>query len=80
MSEYATEKVAETELMEKKYEEAIVQEDTQTNEDQLSGPVEEDEGRTPTPEEMKTLRHVSEPIPLRCWLVAVVELAERFSF
>ncbi|MCH0629058.1 hypothetical protein JNB11_03675 [Kocuria palustris] len=34
----------------------------------------------PTPEEMKTLRHVSEKIPLSCWLVAVVELAERFAY
>lgn len=34
----------------------------------------------PTDEEMKTLRHVSGKIPLRCWLVAVVELAERFSY
>lgn len=37
-------------------------------------------GREPTDEEMKTLRHVSEQIPVRCWLVAVVELAERFSY
>ncbi len=35
----------------------------------------------PTDEEMKTLRHVFlEKIPLRCWLVAAVELAERFSY
>lgn len=39
-----------------------------------------DHGREPTDEEMKTLRHVSEQIPVRCWLVAVVELAERFSY
>jgi len=41
---------------------------------------EQDEGRTPTEEEMKTLRHVSEKIPTSCWLVAIVELAERFSY
>ncbi|KAK6455845.1 POT family-domain-containing protein [Scheffersomyces xylosifermentans] len=41
---------------------------------------EQDEGRTPTEEEMKTLRHVSEKIPISCWLVAIVELAERFSY
>lgn len=41
---------------------------------------EEDEGREPTLEELKSLRHVSEKIPLRCWLVAIVELAERFSY
>lgn len=39
-----------------------------------------DEGREPTAEEMKTLRHVSEKIPISCWLVAIVELAERFSY
>lgn len=39
------------------------------------------EGRTyATDEELETLRHVSGSIPLRCWLVAVVELAERFSY
>lgn len=39
-----------------------------------------DDGREPTEAEMKSLRHVSESIPLSCWLVAVVELAERFSY
>lgn len=39
-----------------------------------------DEGREPTEEEMKKLRHVSEKIPISCWLVAIVELAERFSY
>ena len=29
---------------------------------------------------MSTLRHVSSSIPLSCWLVAIVELAERFSY
>lgn len=40
----------------------------------------DEEGREPTDLEMKTLRHVSEKIPLSCWLVAIVELAERFSY
>ena len=40
----------------------------------------EGDHEVPTDEEMKTLRHVSGKIPLRCWLVAVVELAERFSY
>lgn len=40
----------------------------------------QDEGRTPTDEEMKTLRHVSEKIPISCWLVAIVELSERFAY
>lgn len=39
-----------------------------------------DEGREPTPEEMSTLKHVATSIPFRCWLVAIVELAERFSY
>ncbi|EGV60397.1 peptide transporter ptr2 [Yamadazyma tenuis] len=33
-----------------------------------------------TTEELKTLRHISGSIPIRCWLVAIVELAERFSY
>ncbi|KAL7662977.1 Peptide transporter PTR2 [[Candida] zeylanoides] len=41
---------------------------------------EEDEGREPTLEELKTLRHVAERIPISCWLVALVELCERFSY
>lgn len=35
---------------------------------------------TPTQEELRTLPHVGGRIPLRCWLIAVVELAERFSY
>ena len=42
--------------------------------------VDTDEGREPTEQEMSTLRHVSSSIPLSCWLVAIVELAERFSY
>ncbi|CAN3482028.1 peptide transporter Ptr2p [Diutina catenulata] len=38
------------------------------------------EGGTPTAYELKHLRHISEHIPMRCWLVAVVELAERFAY
>ncbi|KAI5967306.1 PTR2 [Candida margitis] len=41
---------------------------------------EEDEGREPTEHEVKTLRHVADKIPMAAWLVAVVELAERFSY
>lgn len=44
-----------------------------------SGSQDED-SREPTEEEMKTLRHVGGYIPLRCWLVAIVELAERFAY
>lgn len=40
----------------------------------------EEDGEMPTEEEMETLRHVSEKIPFRCWLIAIVELAERFSY
>ncbi|KAK6200486.1 POT family-domain-containing protein [Scheffersomyces amazonensis] len=38
------------------------------------------EGGEPTIEELKSLRHISGNIPIRCWLVAIVELAERFSY
>ena len=49
------------------------------------GAVDEDDiqnenGREPTEEELSTLRHVSERIPFTCWLIAIVELAERFSY
>ncbi|KAF3994198.1 hypothetical protein FT663_00168 [Candidozyma haemuli var. vulneris] len=39
-----------------------------------------EEGVEPTEEEMKNLRRVAKTIPLSCWLVALVELAERFSY
>lgn len=39
-----------------------------------------EDGEVPTQEEMDTLRHVSGKIPFRCWLIAVVELSERFSY
>ncbi|KAL2707159.1 Peptide transporter PTR2 [Kluyveromyces marxianus] len=40
----------------------------------------DDNGREPTEEEMQTLVHVAEKIPFTCWLIAIVELAERFSY
>lgn len=45
--------------------------------------VEEDEnlgGAFPTDEERRTLRHVGEPLPKAAFLVAVVELCERFTY
>ncbi|SMN22300.1 similar to Saccharomyces cerevisiae YKR093W PTR2 Integral membrane peptide transporter, mediates transport of di-and tri-peptides [Maudiozyma saulgeensis] len=39
-----------------------------------------EDGEVPTQEEMDTLRHVSGHIPFRCWLIALVELSERFSY
>lgn len=38
------------------------------------------EGGKPSEHEMETLRHVAERFPLSCLLVAIVELAERFSY
>jgi POT family proton-dependent oligopeptide transporter len=38
------------------------------------------EGEEPTDEERHTLRHVSDKLPWSAWLVAVVELCERFAF
>lgn len=55
-------------------------EDLAYSDSQEVSDVHTDEGRTPTSEEMKKLRHVSEKIPMSCWLVAIVELAERFSY
>ena len=40
----------------------------------------EEEGREPTEQEMSSLIHVSTSIPLSCWLVGIVELAERFTY
>ncbi|KAK6508903.1 hypothetical protein TWF481_003671 [Arthrobotrys musiformis] len=34
----------------------------------------------PTAEEKATLRHIAESLPLSAWLVAIVELCERFSY
>lgn len=43
-----------------------------------SEPMAEDEFE-PTLEELQTLRHIGDKIPYTAWLVAVVELAERFT-
>ncbi|KAF2013328.1 peptide transporter PTR2-A [Aaosphaeria arxii CBS 175.79] len=37
-------------------------------------------GEIPTAEEKKTLRHVGEPLPYAAFLVAIVELCERFTY
>lgn len=47
--------------------------------DRRPGSITED-GQEPTLEEQQQLRHVSDTIPLAAWLVAVVELAERFTY
>ncbi|RYP79590.1 hypothetical protein DL769_002900 [Monosporascus sp. CRB-8-3] len=39
-----------------------------------------DSGRPATEEEIKTLRHVTDQIPLRVWLVAIIAAAERFTY
>ncbi|PGH18913.1 hypothetical protein AJ80_04332 [Polytolypa hystricis UAMH7299] len=38
------------------------------------------DGDEPTEEEKHTLRHVGESLPLSAWLVAAVELSERFTY
>ncbi|KAJ0416919.1 POT family-domain-containing protein [Aspergillus carlsbadensis] len=38
------------------------------------------DGEEPNDEENKSLRHVAENLPLSAWLVAVVELCERFAY
>ncbi|KHN96076.1 amino acid permease [Metarhizium album ARSEF 1941] len=39
-----------------------------------------DAGRAATEDEVKTLRHVTDKIPLRVWLVALIAAAERFTY
>ncbi|KAI5953144.1 hypothetical protein KGF54_002515 [Candida jiufengensis] len=51
-----------------------------SNNELTSSMGEDDEGREPTEYELKTLKHVSDSIPLSAWLIAIVELAERFSY
>lgn len=55
------------------------------HEDRIDEVYEEDEEleegyEVPTEEEMRTLRRVGGKIPFRCWLIAIVELSERFSY
>lgn len=38
------------------------------------------DGEEPTEIEKETLRRVSDKLPISAWFVAVVELAERFSY
>ena len=38
------------------------------------------DGVLPTEEERKTLRHIGDPLPKAAFLVAVVELCERFTY
>ncbi|KAK5781282.1 Ptr2p PWA37_004715 [Arxiozyma heterogenica] len=60
--------------------------DDEYNEHEISRTYEDDDGldeegyEEPTEEELKTLRHVPGKIPIRCYLIAIVELAERFSY
>lgn len=53
--------------------------DSKSTEDIASSSLNDDKVEA-TIEELKSLRHVSGSIPMGCWLVAVVELAERFSY
>ncbi|KAG0644771.1 POT family-domain-containing protein [Tuber brumale] len=39
-----------------------------------------EDGDEPSEEQLATLRHIGDKIPYSAWLVAVVELAERFTF
>ncbi|KAH8429083.1 peptide MFS transporter [Aspergillus melleus] len=38
------------------------------------------DGEEPTDDESKALRHVAENLPISAWLVAIVELSERFTY
>ncbi|EAW20888.1 peptide MFS transporter [Aspergillus fischeri NRRL 181] len=43
-------------------------------------PLDTPDGEEPTAEEAKNLRHVAENLPVSAWLVAIVELCERFTY
>jgi hypothetical protein len=43
-------------------------------------PLDTDDEEEPTEEEIHTLRHIAESLPVSCWLIAVVELCERFTY
>ncbi|GAQ05517.1 peptide transporter PTR2 [Aspergillus lentulus] len=43
-------------------------------------PLETPDGEEPTAEEAKNLRHIAENLPVSAWLVAIVELCERFTY
>lgn len=38
------------------------------------------DGEEPNEDEKATLRHVAENLPLSAWLVAIIELCERFTY
>ncbi|KAE8411157.1 POT family-domain-containing protein [Aspergillus pseudocaelatus] len=38
------------------------------------------DGEEPTQDEIKSLRHIAENLPVSAWLVAIVELCERFTY
>lgn len=38
------------------------------------------DGEEPNDDEKRSLRHVAENLPLSAWLVAIVELSERFTY
>jgi len=60
--------------------------DVITGEKMVQGEVDEKassitpDGEEPTEDEKRTLRHIAEHLPLSAWLVAAVELSERFTY
>lgn len=38
------------------------------------------DGQEPTEDEKRSLRHIAENLPISAWLVAIVELCERFTY
>lgn len=61
-------------------EKTAPKEELSSQKEELSSFPSTSDGDEPTDDEMKSLRRVSLNIPLSCWLVALVELAERFSY
>lgn len=78
MSAEKVEKVTDEKLVDEKFITADERSLTKSQEIESLPPTEE--GQEPNEEEMKTLRRVSRKIPVSCWLVAIVELSERFSY
>lgn len=58
--------------------ESAVSENTEIADEKA--PIDTPDGDEPTEQETKALRHVAENLPISAWLVAVVELCERFTY
>ncbi|KAK2799593.1 hypothetical protein FQN50_008431 [Emmonsiellopsis sp. PD_5] len=60
--------------------ETVAVQDSRPSVDVNDPKVETPDGQEPTEYEKSTLRHVSDDLALRIWLIAIVELCERFTY